>query len=67
MLTLPHRLMHWLRWNPGTLVTARDEKGLVWNAFRCSDCGRIDRKEISPPADRSFSNDGYVRTRHWYE
>ena len=36
-----HRIMHWLGWNTGTVVSALDAGGTVWIGFKCGQCGEV--------------------------
>lgn len=51
-----HRLEHCLRWNYGEVVSALDDRGTVWIAYRCVTCGRLDGKHaLYPPPDGRFT------------
>ena len=60
-----HRLAHALGIQRGQLVFARDDRGHLWMAGRCRDCGAVSHKEVCcrmvgsagdpvTPADDSF-------------
>jgi hypothetical protein len=40
-MTLWHRIVHWLGWHHGRVVSALDKRGTVWIGFRCGKCGGI--------------------------
>ena len=42
-----HRLAHLLKWNLGRVISALDEHGNVWVAFRCDKCGAIDGRRVA--------------------
>ena len=44
---LIHRLSHWLGWNGGHVVSALDDNGRVWIAFKCATCGDVSGRDIS--------------------
>jgi hypothetical protein len=44
---LLHRIAHILGWNEGYVVSALDDKGLVWIAFKCATCGDVSGREVS--------------------
>lgn len=39
---LSHCISHRLGWNRGCVVAATDCHGVVWVAFRCATCGKLD-------------------------
>jgi len=46
-----HMLAHWFNLNAGQVISAIDNKGNIWIAFQCGECGKIQDAHISRHLD----------------
>ena len=59
-----HQVAHFLKWNLGTVVSARRQDQVLWMGFRCATCGWVTGKHPTtrllmsqdhvPPTDGEF-------------